>query len=740
MIWAAVAAGALVAPQDTVGRPKLTEARQPNAIFSVALADGPIRLDGRLDDNAWTKADSIIELRQREPSEGAAASERTVVKVVRDADALFIGVRAYDSNAGAIRATQLRRDADLSADDNVRLLIDSFHDRRSGFVFATNPNGAMWDAQIAGLDDTDENWNGIWSVATSRDSLGWTAEFRIPCPTLRFRAGAGSGFGFNVRRFIRRKNEEDLWQSWGRTQGFYQLLNEGELTGLGALARAPNIELRPYALARAIAAEHDVGGTRLSDASMDAKVGLDAKFAVSSTLTADLTANTDFAQVEADRQVINLTRFPLFFPEKREFFLESSGIFAFGTQSRAQPFYSRRIGLDRGGRPVPILGGVRLHGKTGAWTLGLLDARTGGGEDANDAVVRVKRDLLDRAFIGGVFASRTGPGVAGAERTGGIDVDLPLVVHGYNIEPSFWVMGTRTPGVAGTPIAWRYGTDFPNDLFDNFVSLYRIDAGFAPTLGFVRRTGIWETTGHIDYMPRPHILGIRQLDIIAPIPTWDIITDRDRSLGRAADWQTAEFEWRPLGGTLQSGDEFEVNVQRLLDAPTDSFEVFRDASIAPGRYWWTRGELSYETSAGRPLSLATSVGWGGFYDGRSTEVGLSGTWRAGGHVILGADASRNDIRLPSARFTAVETGGRLEYAFNTRIDFLGFVQYNNEDRRVDFNLRLHWIPVIGDDVYAVWNSGYTTDPDARFRFPSRRAFGRPLNGALVLKAVHRAAR
>jgi hypothetical protein len=245
MIWAAVAAGALVAPQDTVGRPKLTEARQPNAIFSVALADGPIRLDGRLDDNAWTKADSIIELRQREPSEGAAASERTVVKVVRDADALFIGVRAYDSNAGAIRATQLRRDADLSADDNVRLLIDSFHDRRSGFVFATNPNGAMWDAQIAGLDDTDENWNGIWSVATSRDSLGWTAEFRIPFPTLRFRAGAGSGFGFNVRRFIRRKNEEDLWQSWGRTQGFYQLLNVGDLTWHGALARAPNIALRP---------------------------------------------------------------------------------------------------------------------------------------------------------------------------------------------------------------------------------------------------------------------------------------------------------------------------------------------------------------------------------------------------------------------------------------------------------------------------------------------------------------
>jgi hypothetical protein len=294
--------------------------------------------------------------------------------------------------------------------------------------------------------------------------------------------------------------------------------------------------------------------------------------------------------------------------------------------------------------------------------------------------------------------------------------------------------------VDGTPLAWRFGTDFPNDLFDNFVSLYRIDRGFTPTLGFVRQTSIWQTTGHVTYMPRPHVLGIRQLEIVAPIPEWDIVADREGSLARAKDWQTAEFEWRFLGGKLHSGDEFEVNLQRFLDAPSDSFEVFQDISIGPARYWWTRGEVQYETSSGRPLSVATSVSWGEFYDGRSTHAEVSGTWRGGGHVILGADVSHNRVRLPNGRFSAVEAGGRLEYAFSTRTAFLGFVQYNNEDRRADFNLRFHWIPTVGDDVYVVWNSGYTTDPDAPYRFPSRRALGRPLNGALVIKAVHRMAR
>jgi hypothetical protein len=659
------------------------------------------------------------------------------VKVLRDAQALFIGVRAWDSNARGVRASELRRDADLEADDHVTLLVDGLHDRRNGFVFRTNPNGAIWDGQVAGVDDVNENWNGIWTVAVTRDTAGWTAEFRIPISTLRIRPGPDPTLGFNVQRFIRRKNEEDLWTSFGRAQGLFQLAEEGEIAGLKGLVPIRDIELRPYALARAIEPEHDAAGARLHEGQLDAKSGLDVKLGVSATVTADLTVNTDFSQVEADRQVVNLTRFPLFFPEKREFFLESSGVFDFGAASRAQLFYSRRVGLAPDGEPVPILGGARLYGKVGPWSAGALVARTGGEERASDMVVRVRHDLLDRSYVGAILTVRSGPGVEGVERAAGVDVDLPLVVGGRNLEPFFWIAGTRTPEAAGTRLAWRAAVDYPNDLFDNFVSLHRVDSGFEPTLGFVRRAGILETTGHVDFMPRPGVLGVRQLDIEAP--SWDVIADEHGSLGRSGDWQTADFEVRPLGGVLQSGDTFELNLQRALDAPGEGFEVFPGVVIPSGRYWWSRTEIQVETSPGRSWSASSVLSRGGFYDGRSTEVTVGGTLRSAGHLVVAADLTRTWVNLPEGRFTALQAAGRLEYAFDTRRDLLAFLQYNNEDQRIDFQFRFHWIPTVGDDVYVVWNSGYTTDPDAPFRFPRRGALGHPLNGALAVKVVHRLA-
>ena len=698
----------------------------------------PPHVDGRLDEPDWAAADSISDFRQREPLVGAPATERTVVKALRDATSLYIGVRAYDAEPRRIRATQLRRDAGLESDDFVQLLIDSFHDRRGAFVFATNANGARWDAQFTGPDNLNENWNGIWDVAVSRDSAGWSAEFRIPFATLRFHRRSDLRFGFNVRRFIRRKNEQDFWRSWGRTEGLYQLLNAGELTGLGDLERTREVELYPYVLSRAVEPVYDSAGARLASGFLGAKAGLDAKVAVSPTVTADLTAETDFAQVEADQQVINLTRFPFFFPEKRQFFLESSGLFDFGTTERVQAFYSRRIGLDTSGSPVPIVAGGRIYGRVGPWRLGVLDAQTGN-HGENDAALRIQHDLFARSYLGliGTLRSTTD---AASEGTAGFDVDLPLVVRGQNLEPKFWIMGSRSPGVAGFPLAWRISTDNPNDLFDNFISLYRIDPGFTPALGFVRRTGIWEATGHVDFMPRPHALGIRQLDFTVPIPSWDVIANSSGSPGRTGDWQTAWFEWRVFGGDRENGDHFEVNYQRLLDAPTDSFAIFRNVVIPPGRYWSSRYELQYQMAASHPISLVAFVNWGPFYGGRSADVELGATWQGGGHAIVGASLARTAARLPGGGFTALQESTRLEYDFDPRTSLLGFVQFTNEDRRADFNIRFHWIPVVGDDVFVVWNSGYSTDRADRYRFPSAASLTRPLNGAFVVKVVHRLTR
>jgi hypothetical protein len=715
-----------------------THAPAPDSVLVAATTTADIHLDGMLDEAVWAAADSIHVFRQREPRSGASASERTVVRVARDRNALYIAVRAWDSRPAEIRATQLRRDADLGSDDNVTILIDSFHDHRSGFLFRTNPNGAMWDSQLSGSGDDNDDWNGIWDVATSRDGGGWTAEFRIPFRTLRFRSGGSPSFGFNVRRFIRRANEEDLWRSYGRAEGLRQLQNEGVLAGLEGLTRELGMAFLPYALVQAEESGHDLGGARTRASRLTGKVGLDAKLAVSPTLTADVTVNTDFAQVEVDRQVVNLTRFPTFFPEKREFFLESSGIFDLGSQREAQLFYSRRIGL-RSGEPVPILAGARVYGKAGPWTLGALDVRTGDGDDANNAVLRVKHDLLERSTIGAMLTQRSGPGVDGAERAGGLDMEFPLVVGGRNVEPSFWIAGTRTPERKGTPLAWYASVDYPNDLVDARVSLQRVVAGFSPTLGFVSRTGIQSTSGHVSFGPRPSspFLGIRQFDFKIPFPDWEITASEHGSLGRVADWESAEFEWRPLGAEFESGDRFEINVSRHMDAPADTFDIFGDVLVPAGSYWWTRGEVQLESSEGRSLSGFGRFSWGGFYEGRRTGLDLSLDWRGNGNVSFGFDYSRDDVHLPDGSFSAVETSGNVEYDFSTRTSLQSFVQYNNDSDRVDFNIRFHWIPVIGDDVYVVWNSGYTTDPEARYRFPDRRSLTRQLNGALVVKAVHR---
>ncbi|HEY3112641.1 MAG TPA: DUF5916 domain-containing protein [Gemmatimonadaceae bacterium] len=712
-----------------------TDLREPR--YRVRATTERIRLDARFSEPVWATTDSIVDFRQREPLEGAPATERTVVKIVRDAERLYVAVRAYDQDVRSIRSAQLRRDADLSSDDNVTLLVDSYRDRRGAFLFRTNPNGAMWDAQLVGLDNINENWNGIWEVVTRRDSVSWSAEFAIPLRTLRFNP-SNDVVGLNVRRVIRRKNEEDLWRSWGRAQGLENLLNTGDIAGFDDIRSDRPIELRPYMLGRFVAPSYDPTGARIAPSDKAAKFGIDAKLAVSPTLTSDLTINTDFAQVEADQQVINLTRFPTFFPEKREFFLESSGLFDIGTPRRTQLFYSRRIGLDSTGAPVPILGGARLYGKAGPWGIGLLGVRTGGGEQANNVAIRLGHDLLERSTIVAMFVDRSRSGTS-RESGAGVDLDFPLLVSGHNVEPHFWMMGTRTSLASGTPLAWRISADAPNDLVDAFASLYSIDSGFNPTMGFVRRTGIWETTGHIDFQPRPHTLGIRQLDL-TPIPSWDIIADRGHRITSPSTWQTADFEWHALGAELQSGDQFEVNIRRELDAPSEAFEIFRGTIIAPARYWWTTGDVQYETSSGRPLSAEAIISTGQFYDGRGTTAEVGATFRGGGHVIVGTTYSVTRARLATGKFTAVEATSRLEYTFNTRTGFLGFVQFNNESQRADFNLRFHWIPKIGDDVYAVWNSGYTTDPSVPTRFPSRRVLSRPLNGALILKGVHRISR
>ena len=691
----------------------------------MAHTTAALRLDGVPDEPAWFTTDSITDFRQTDPHEGDPATERTVVRLLAAPVGLWVGVWAYDAEPAAIRHAQLRRDGDLESDDAFTLLLDPLRDNRSGVVLAVNPNGAMVDAEVVNFETVNINWNAVWDARARVTAFGWTAELLIPWQALRYRRGTDV-WGLNCQRLIRRKNESVLWRAWGRTEGILFLPHEGTAAGFAGLPPRGIAELRPYAAVTARGRElrYPPEGRdsvlTLGDRSL--KVGLDAKVAAAPTLTLDLTAHTDFAHVEADDQVINLSRFPLFFPEKRAFFLEASGIFDFGQTERTTVLYSRRIGLDTLGNPVPLTAGARLTGRIGHQQVGVLALGSGDPENAIDLVARVKRDVFARGYVGAILTSQSGPGVRGNHLAGGLDLNFPFFVRGQNLVAGAWGAGSRDSAGAPLATAWRLSLDYPNDFMDHFVAISHIGAGYDPALGFVYETGVLRHNGHFDINPRPHLPGIRRLEF--SLLTWERITLLDGSPSHAL------YQVSPLGALFHAGDDFVINLQRLEDAPSAPFEIFPGHTIAPADYYYNRAELRFSSSAGRPISLDLTASVGDFYTGTSTDIDGALTIRIAPHVITNVELVHAAAHLADGSFTARTARVRLDLAATPRLGSTVFLQWDNESDRLTINARLHWIPQPGSDVYLVWNTAWPTGLSLGI------PWGRPARGALVGKAVY----
>lgn len=698
------------------------EALCAQAPIPVREVPGTIRIDGVPDEPAWQQADSISDFIQREPFEGRPATQRTVVRLLRGPAGLYVGLWAYDDHPDAIRHAQLRRDAEFDSDDSFAMLLSPLRDGRSGYLFEVNPNGAVADAEVRSFEETNPEWDGVWEARARRTERGWTAEILVPWGTLRYRRDRDV-WSANFRRRIRRTNEEVLWRAWLRTEGIVFLPQAGTLSGLAGAPSRGFAELRPY-----VAASGELRRLEYGSAGADsiaalgrghAKVGGDAKLAVAPALTLDLTANTDFAQVEADQQVVNLTRFPLFFPEKRPFFLESGGIFDFGQEERTLVFYSRRIGLGPDGAAVPIQAGARLTGRVGSERIGILASRTGAPEHATDLVARMKHDVLDQGWVGAILTSQAVSDGAGAHVAGGLDAVLPFVVAGQNLVAGAFAAETRSGSGAPTRTGWRAYLDFPNDVMDHFVGLARIAPGFDPPLGFVLEDDNTRFTGHFDFFPRPHRLSIRRLHLQAL--EWETIWRLDGSPSHAA------YSIVPLGAEFESGDAFDVFLKREEDDPAQPFEIFPGDSIAAGRFAWYRTELQFSSSAGRPVGLDLTASAGGFYTGHSTSLEPVLTVRMAPHVIMQLDGSYAAIRLPGRRFDARAARVRFDYAATPQLGMTLFLQGDNESRRLTVNARAHWIIRPGSDAYLVYNSAWPTD--LRDGVP----WGRPAQGTLIGK-------
>ena len=705
------------------------QTQQTPTASASAITSAPV-IDGRLDDDAWAEGQVLTGFIQREPTEGRPVSERTEVRVAYDEEALYIGAWLFDSDPTSLVFGQTLRDASLNESDAFVLVLDTYLDRQNGFVFGTTPAGIEYDGQVANEGQGgggsrqqrgsgggfNLNWDGSWEVATSTDSRGWYAEMRIPFTTLRYGKGGDQTWGLNFERRIRRNSEEAVWAPIPRQFNLYRVSLAGTLDLAAPATRIATVN--PYVLSNGFK-DYTVTSP---DAEFGSKVGIDAKVGLNQSLTLDLTVNTDFAQAEVDDQQVNLTRFSLFFPEKRAFFLENAGTFSVGSGRSAELFFSRRIGLQ-GGQVVPILGGGRLTGKMGAFSIGALNMQTddetvSGAESTNFTVLRVKRDLFRRSSLGMIYTGRSVSLVGdGANHAYGVDGNFSFF---ENVNFNGYFAKTRTPDITGQDTSYQARFDYAADRWGVQVDHLLVEDNFIPEVGFLRRDDFRRTFVSGRFSPRP--AGIESVRRFLFETSLDYTLTADTNLLETRQNQlrfVTEFE---------NSDQLRFDTTRSYELLEDPFTIADGVTIPVGGYAFSDVNLSYQFGAQRKASGSFSVQRGAFFNGDITAIGFT---RARVVVTeqlsLEPGVSFNWIDLPQGSFTTNLVTTRVNYTFTPRMFFSGLLQYNSSNDALTSNLRLRWEYQPGSELFVV----YTEDRDTNTLDPRR--FSELRNRGFVVK-------
>ena len=684
--------------------------------------DAPPLLDGDvLNDPVWEGVTPATGFRQTAPDEGRPASERTEVRVVFTDDTIYFGVVCYDRDPGAIIVTDSRRDSSLADSDSFQLILDTFLDRQNGFVFGTSPSGQEYDGQLVnegaggsgmGRGGTsfgagggfNLNWDGVWQVRTATSDIGWSAEFAIPFRTIRFPAGRAQTWGVNFQRNIRRRNELAYWAPLPRQFDLFRVSLAGRLAGVEApegLWRT--LQITPYVVGEAVqhAGPDARGTTMLGD------FGGDLKYGVTSGVALDLTANTDFAQVEVDQQQINLDRFNLFFPEKRPFFLENAGAFtvansggaAFNDPSQTELFFSRRIGIASDGHAIPIIGGARLSGKVSdTVTVGLLNMQTaasGGIPSNNFGVARVRRDLPNRSSIGGLFVNRQATGeLAGDDdynRTFGFDGRWGF---GQNGIVSGFAARTETPGRVGGDHAYDMAVDYNAQAWRVRAGYMEMGDNFNPEVGFVRRRGFRRVDGGIFYTWRPD--DFLKLQELRPHVTFNRFWNYDRGYIESSLLHMDNFwEFEDSSVAITAW-----NVRK--ESVIESFPI-SGVPVLPGSYDWNEASLSYSSDRSAPVNAGFRFQGSGFFGGTLRSYGPSFGVRHGETLNLLLNWSRNHIDLPAGHVVTNLVSTRVAWNFSPRVFAQGLLQYNDSDELWSVNLRFGWLQDANTGLFLVYN-------------------------------------
>ncbi|MFQ5822570.1 MAG: DUF5916 domain-containing protein [bacterium] len=688
-------------------------------------------IDGYLNDPAWETAQFQEHFTQREPEEGTPATEKTEVGVLYDEQNLYFGLKCYDSEPDKIIAREMRRDARMNDDDFFALILDTYHDHRSGYYFVTNPNGAKRDAVIANEGrDFNSAWEGVWWCKARITTDGWFAEIAIPWKTLRFNVEDSAVWGINFARMVRRKNEHVFWQLIPRDFGYFglfRLSEAGTLHGMTDLRMGGNLELRPYFLG---GLENDLNTDFATDRMND--TGVDARVALTPNLALDLTVNTDFAQVEADQEQVNLTRFSLYYPEKREFFLEGAEVFSFGGSGRRywhgrgadlNLFYSRRLGLVNG-LETPILGGAKMVGKIGRYQVGVMniltdkvtieeDDETTKVSSANFSVLRMRRDILKRGTIGLMLLNKEEIHSSGYNRSMGLDINLPLTdyftISGYfagtfgpNEEEDGKIINMNKQNLAGK-LSLRYDSD----LWEFSASYQDVGAQFNPEMGFIRRTDYRLNKASVEFSPRPKKSPvIRQFTYKLE---GNYRTDHsNRMLDSAIN---ASF-----GIRFQNSARFTIGVKRENEFIDEDWEVREGFLIPIGTYSGYESYIRTNSDESRTVAGRINLNYGNYYTGRNMRFGFGGSVTNITPLRIEIDYNHNFVDLPEGSFRTNTLGLRMFYFFSTELYFKAYVQWNDDRLNYDgkekiiANFLLRWIYSPTSNLYLVYNDGRLIGP------------------------------
>ena len=667
-----------------------------------------VRVDGLLDDEAWQRAVPATGFTQSEPREGQPATEATEVMIAFDDQFLYIGARMRDSDPTSEIVNDIRKDFREDDQDDFEVIIDTFRDRRNGYVFIVNPEGGRADRQVANEGrDINSSWDAVWDVRTQRASDGWTAEFRIPFRTLRFDPGADQSWGINFSRRIRRKNEVTFWAPVPRAYNLMRLSLAGDVTGLHPGQAGRDIRVKPYVLNTTL---RGLGSTSFGN---EVNGGVDAKVAVTRGLTLDLTVRPDFAQVEADEQQVNLTQFAQFFPEKREAFLENAGLFYVGDAARQNRvfvpptpdednllFFSRRIGIRDDRKPLEINAGARLTGVAGGFGVGLINMQVRGDEvtDANNyTALRLRRNVGGGSDIGILYMQRQSTDHAGDyNRVTGIDANIRFLGA---VDWNSYAVTTRTPGVSEEQYAARTSVSYEGNFFHGKVGMLTLGEHFNNDLGFYRRTGVKKWLADIGIRPRPEALrrnGIRELH---PHIVWDLYTDQQNHMvqKRLHTGQTFFFE---NGAVLELSYNPAFN---LLSAP---LTLSPEADALPaGPYGWNEFGILANTDLSRPLSLQSRWAFGGLYNGSQKSVTATVMWRPNFRLRVSGGVQRTDgdLDLPDGKFVNAVYTMRANYSFTPAMFIDALSQYDPTSEQLNANIRFNLIHHPLSDLFVVYN-------------------------------------